>query len=598
MKRRLIAALWAFTLIVSCASMNKGRAASSGSVRSLPQNVRIIAASKGKEKKPKEIRIEGPKSVNVGEKITLTAAVSPDSASQDVKWKSSDKSIATVSSKGVVKGIKAGKAEITATSKKDSGVTATWKVEVREKQADRPKMLVQELTIQGAKNLDLSGTKKVTLKVSVSPSGASDEVKWKSSEPKIAKVNSKGVVTAVSVGKAEITATAQDGSKKKASVTIRVTDSGAARTPTPTPKATPTPAPTQVFEISEKGVLVKYHGSEKKVTIPDGVRIIGKQAFKDHATLEKVTLPGSVVEIRESAFANCVKLKKVRFASENHLEKIESKAFYRCPITDTSFAETVPDCAKDAFDDSSATPTPDPEEDSDWESDWWWEEDDGGDTQVPSAPGGSGKRQTHGKSTVVMKHDYEQVSLSLDGEQEPMHTLTLDGEQLELTLAGENRQERTFTVSLSEGAAGPETADEDAGNDVIMVLSAVKPEEEAGETDGTLIWSMNGSAMSKLCRSGVTHLSFRSGTETVTVPTEGFLSGWAYDALKSRGTASRRFDYTLTMNAETGAWSWALDVEGTHYELTENPLSAMYLTGVKGEKSKNGPAESQGLTGI
>lgn len=48
------------------------------------------------------------------------------------------------------------------------------------------------------------------------------KVTWKSSNTKVAKVSSKGVVTTLGVGKAKITAVAKDGSRKKASVTIKV----------------------------------------------------------------------------------------------------------------------------------------------------------------------------------------------------------------------------------------------------------------------------------------------------------------------------------------------------------------------------------------
>ena len=50
----------------------------------------------------------------VGKSITLKATVSPNNANQKVTWSSNNKAVATVSSGGVVKGIKAGTATITA----------------------------------------------------------------------------------------------------------------------------------------------------------------------------------------------------------------------------------------------------------------------------------------------------------------------------------------------------------------------------------------------------------------------------------------------------------------------------------------------------
>lgn len=67
--------------------------------------------------------------VYVGQTLQLTARVSPASASQSVKWKSSKKTIASVSAKGVVTGVKPGKALITAISGK---VQAAFTVTVKD----------------------------------------------------------------------------------------------------------------------------------------------------------------------------------------------------------------------------------------------------------------------------------------------------------------------------------------------------------------------------------------------------------------------------------------------------------------------------------
>lgn len=84
-------------------------------------------------KKPKKIALNASKkTLTAGQKFTLKVkSVKPAKASKKVTWKSSKKSVATVSSKGVVKAKAAGTAKITATSKKNKKVKATCKITVK-----------------------------------------------------------------------------------------------------------------------------------------------------------------------------------------------------------------------------------------------------------------------------------------------------------------------------------------------------------------------------------------------------------------------------------------------------------------------------------
>ena len=192
-----------------------------------------------KAPKPKEITVSGPKKITVGKKVSLVAEITPKKADQAVAWSSSNSSIASVSSKGVLKGKKPGEVTVTATSKKNKKLHASIKVVIL------PKVKTKTIKITNApKKLDLSKKKTATLKIEVTPKGASNSVTWKSSNPAVAKVSSKGVVKAVSPGTVTITAKAKDGSKKKATVKIKVVDTGKKTTPTPAPTATPTAKPT------------------------------------------------------------------------------------------------------------------------------------------------------------------------------------------------------------------------------------------------------------------------------------------------------------------------------------------------------------------
>ena len=82
---------------------------------------------------PKAITLsKTSQTVYIGQKYTLKVkAVTPKKADKDVKWKTSDKKIATVSQKGVVTGKKKGTVTITAVSKSNSKIKAKCKVTVK-----------------------------------------------------------------------------------------------------------------------------------------------------------------------------------------------------------------------------------------------------------------------------------------------------------------------------------------------------------------------------------------------------------------------------------------------------------------------------------
>lgn len=148
--------------------------------------------------------------------MTVKISFAPENAVKEkVTFKSSNTKIAKVNSKGkITAGKKAGKATITVTS--ENGLKKTFKVQVMKKAVTKVKIKASKKTIKVKKTLQL---KAVT---SPSKTKASNLVYWKSSNPKIATVSSKGKVKGMKKGKVKITAVATDGSGKKAVVTIRV----------------------------------------------------------------------------------------------------------------------------------------------------------------------------------------------------------------------------------------------------------------------------------------------------------------------------------------------------------------------------------------
>lgn len=135
----------------------------------------------------------------------LTATITPDMASdKSVTWTSSNPSVATVTSSGLVKSVAAGETTITATTV-DGGLTATCKVIVN-----------QWINVISATLKDTDGKtsstasigSKVQLHVETNPSNATDTFTiFESSDTSVATVDEEsGLVTCVGKGTATITA--------------------------------------------------------------------------------------------------------------------------------------------------------------------------------------------------------------------------------------------------------------------------------------------------------------------------------------------------------------------------------------------------------
>lgn len=57
--------------------------------------------------------------------------------------------------------------------------------------------------------------------------------------------------------------------------------------------------------VIEGGTLLRYRGTEKNVSVPDTVEVIGASAFEDKTEVEQVVLPDSVERIESYAFWGC-----------------------------------------------------------------------------------------------------------------------------------------------------------------------------------------------------------------------------------------------------------------------------------------------------
>ena len=140
-------------------------------------------------------------------KLASSITVTPVTSKEKVTYSSSNKKVATVSSKGVIKAKKAGTTKITVKSGK--------------------KKIVVTVKVTGVKTTNLSGVpaaksvskgKSFKIKAIATPKNTDEKITFKSSNKKVATVTSKGVVKGLKKGTATITV--QSGSKK---MTCKVT---------------------------------------------------------------------------------------------------------------------------------------------------------------------------------------------------------------------------------------------------------------------------------------------------------------------------------------------------------------------------------------
>lgn len=200
-------------------------------------------------KKPTNMTLNvSKKTIDIGGTYKVKVkSVSPKNANKSVYYKSSNTKIATISSKGIIKGKKEGTANITVKSKKNKKLKKTVAITVK-------RLKPYSLTLNKTKlNMNVNDTYK--LKATVK---ASSPITWNSSNKAVVSVDKNGIITAKKDGTVTITVkTTKKGyngkvlSKSCKIVVSKKNNSNDESTPTPTPTPKPdTPKPTPTPEPS------------------------------------------------------------------------------------------------------------------------------------------------------------------------------------------------------------------------------------------------------------------------------------------------------------------------------------------------------------
>ena len=258
------------------------------------------------------------KITDLGQTPSFKPKILPENtANKNVTWKSSDSSIATVSSTtGVINAVSNGTCKIIATTKDGTNLSASMDiiVDIKAKSVALDKTSMQ-ITSKNSIN---------KLVATVTPSQASQKVAWSSSNGKIATVDSKGRVKAVSNGKCKIIATTTDGTNRTASCDVTVdvkfvtgisfdfnsyTITNVNQTPVFRPNITPSDAEdknvrwsssnTKVATVSSSGVIKAAGNGTCKITATttDGTNLSASFNITVNIKATKITLDKTKIEL-------------------------------------------------------------------------------------------------------------------------------------------------------------------------------------------------------------------------------------------------------------------------------------------------------------
>lgn len=160
--------------------------------------------------KPSELTLRVPvEELTVGQSLAAEVRMLPKKSRDKVTWKSDNPNIISVDEKGKMTGVSQGSCEVTAETA--SGLRYSVSV--------RCVVPAEKLTLSQEKREVYQG-KEFTLEAVLSPSQSRQSVMWRSSDPTVVSVNSKGKVRGVSFGSATVYASTADGLTAQCKVTV------------------------------------------------------------------------------------------------------------------------------------------------------------------------------------------------------------------------------------------------------------------------------------------------------------------------------------------------------------------------------------------
>ncbi len=180
-----------------------------------------LLASCGTKGEPTSVSISADNNattLEVRKTLSLKASVKPSNASQEVNWSSSNEELATVTSEGVVTGIKQGNVKIVATSKVKDSIKGEYALKII---ASTEVVTPTSIELKLSKE-EINVGESAQISVNVLPEGASQSVTYSCKDESIAAVSATGTVKGLKEGETTIRVTSQEVASVYKDLAIKV----------------------------------------------------------------------------------------------------------------------------------------------------------------------------------------------------------------------------------------------------------------------------------------------------------------------------------------------------------------------------------------
>lgn len=275
------------------------------------------------------ISIDNPGTLTVGSTETLSTSSAGIPSDAKIAWESSNPEILTVNDKGEIKALSVGEATISVLL--NGKVMDSVTIAVEEKDPEEIYFY-----IDNPETLMVGDVKTLTASSTNAPDNA--KITWESSNPDVLTISGSGEVKALFPGETTITVYVND--RYMDSVTINVEGDVEA----------------ELIYNSQGTVVIGCSNKETatKITIPDGVKMIGVSAFEGMYELKAVTMPDSIIEIDNGAFASCSSLKDVKLSK--NIRRLGESAFSFCyEIVNIELPDTLEEIGDSCFSNCNLT---------------------------------------------------------------------------------------------------------------------------------------------------------------------------------------------------------------------------------------------------